>query len=203
MDKPDHASSSAAAPAAATAHALFEREQLPQPPVPPFLAAQLRPRGSRLFATRELQASPYEISHYLAELQATPALPDYAVVGFDGYGINSWAAHCYVVSGALALFIQLPWGGAYTDPEEARADVGDIFDWATRTQAKMQVACQQGKVPSGWRLEVAASRIGRAGWRWLAPNRDNAATQWNPPDGMKARLHQLLADIALGKAVPG
>jgi hypothetical protein len=202
MHTPDQASSSAASPAAATAQALFEREHLPQPPVPASLVAQLRPRGPNLFATRELRTSPYDISHYLAELQTTPTLPDYAVVGFDGYGTNSWAMHCYVVSGAVALFIQLPWGGAYTAADEARADIADIFDWAARTQAKMQVACQQGKMPPGWRLQVAASRIGRAGWRWLSPDRDNAGTPWNAPAGMKARLHQLLDDIALGNAVP-
>src|SRR5213593_2695569 len=45
------------------------------------------------------------------------------IVGFDGHGTNSWAAHYDLIVKSLALFLQLPWGAAYTDPEPGRAEI--------------------------------------------------------------------------------
>jgi hypothetical protein len=187
--------------APATAAALFDSENLPVPPVPAHLAAALRPQGRTWFATRAPQASPYELAHFLKELDIDPQLPEYAVVGFDGYGTNSWAAHHYLVSHGIALFIQLPWGGAFVDPEPARADIADLFAWAARLQSKVELAHAQQKIPAGWRLQVVATRFGRAGWRWLVAGRDNATAPWNPPAGMKAVLQRLLDDILNGAQV--
>ena len=184
-----------------TVEALFEGEQLPFPPVPAPLAAALRPQGPAWFATRTLQASPYGLDDFLEEIEANPAMPPYAVAGFDGHGINSWAAHCYVVSDAAALFIQLPWGGAYLDRDPAREEIADVFAWAARLQSKLQLAKQQKQIPTGWRLQVAASRIGHAGWRWLVAGQDNAATPWNSAAGMKAATEGLLDDILAGRQV--
>ena len=189
--------------APATATALFDSEKLPVPPVPAHLAAALRPQGRTWFATRTTQATPYELAHFLNELDRDPQLPEYAVVGFDGYGTNSWAAHHYLVSDSIALFIQLPWGGAYLDAEPARAEITELFDWAARLQPKLQLGCQQRKIPDGWRLQVSASRLGRAGWRWLARGKDNAATAWNPPAGMRATIDRTLDDIISGKSTVG
>lgn len=180
---------------------LFDKEKLPFPPVPAHLAALLGPHGQTLLTTRPLQATPYELNRFLAELEANPELPEYAVVGFDGHGLNSWAAHYYLVTDAVALFIQLPWGGAYLDAEPARAQIVDMFDWAAKLQSKLQVASQQQKIPKGWRLQVAASRLERAGWRWLVAGRDNTTAPWNPPGGMKATIQQTLDDILSGKQV--
>jgi hypothetical protein len=185
----------------ATPQSLFEVERLRVPPVPADLAASLSQQGEAVFTTRPLQATPYDLDYFLAEVEADPDLPAYAVVGFDGHGINSWAAHYYVVSDAIALFIQLPWGGAYLDPEPARAEIAELFDWAAKLQSKVQLASQQQKIPKGWRLEVAASRFGRAGWRWLMAGGDNAAASWNPAAGMKATIQEVLDDILSGKHV--
>jgi hypothetical protein len=183
-----------------TPQALFEREQLPFPPVPPALAKALRlQQDAALFSTRPLAARPYHLEPFLAEVAAHPELPAYATIGFDGHGFNSWAAHCFVVTDALALFIQLPWGGAYTDAERARADIADLFAWADQLQAKVQLAHEQQKIPAGRRLQVAASRLGTSGWRWLMPGADNTNAPWNEPAGMKAALLQLLDDVLSGK----
>ncbi len=121
----------------------------------------------------------------------------------DRHGFNSGAIHCYVVCDALALFIQLPWGGAYIDPEPARADIVRLFEWAGVLQARLQVASAQKKIPEGWRLEVSASRFGTAGWRWLVAGRDNAATPWNEAGGMTATILAMLDDVIGGKQVLG
>jgi hypothetical protein len=182
-----------------TAEAMFEHEHLPFPPVPAPLAASLQQQGQAWFATRPVASTPYDFEHFLAEIEAQPGLPDYAVVGFDGHGTNSWAVHFYLVAKRLALFIQLPWGGAYLEPEPARADINDLFEWAETLQARLRLAESAGKIPQGMRLEIAASRFGHAGWRWLDAGQDSAGIPWNPSTGMKAALLQELADVAGGQ----
>jgi hypothetical protein len=169
---------------------LFEAEQLQFPPVPSQLAALLRRADSTVFATRRLMHMPYDLGHYLEEFSADPDLSPYAVIGFDGHGINSWAAHYYLVNEGLALFIQLPWGGAYLDPEPARAGIAELFDWAAMLQSKMRLASRQQLIPRGRRLQVAASRFSHAGWRWLHVGANNAAVPWNPAEGMKSAIQQ-------------
>ncbi len=76
-----------------TPHSRFEAEQLQFPPVPPHLVALLLRGDSAAFATKPLQQTPYDLGHYLDDFEADPGLSAYAVVGFDGHGTNSWAAH--------------------------------------------------------------------------------------------------------------
>lgn len=181
-----------------SAQALFDGERLPFPPVPALLAASLQPQGPGWFATRPVDSSPYDLDHFLAELETPPGPPDYAVVGFDGHGSNSWAAHFYLVGQRIALFIQLPWGGAYLEPEQARANIADLFDWAEALQSRLQLAEAARKIPDGTRLQVVATQFGRAGWRWLEAGQDAAATPWNPSAGMKATILQELDDLRTG-----
>ena len=178
---------------------LFEAEHLQFPPVPLHLAALLQPVGSDVFSTRPLEETPYNLGHYLDEFEADPGLPPYAVVGFDGHGINSWAAHYYLVSDGLALFIQLPWGGAYLDPEPARAEIAELFDWAALLQSKMALASQLQLLPTRQRLQVVASRFSHAGWRWLDAGASNTPVPWNEASGMKAALLRAIDEILEGK----
>jgi hypothetical protein len=186
-------------PVAPTAQTLFEKESLPFPPVPPHLAASLRAQGPNWLATRTVESTPYDLDHFLAEIEAQPGMPDYALVGFDGYGTNSWAMHYYLVGPSIALFIQMPWGGAYVEAGPARDDITEMLEWAGKLQSKLSEAEALHKIPGGRRLEVAASRFGHAGWRWLDPHEDNAETPWNPPAGMKAAMLRELDDIVGGQ----
>lgn len=185
--------------ASESAQALFEAESLPFPPMPAALAAALKPQAAGWFATRAVASSPYDIDHFLAEVEARPGPEDYALVGFDGHGSNSWAAHFYLVADGIALFIQLPWGGAYVDPVPARAEIAALFDWAEALQSRLRAAQAAGRIPQGLRLQVAASRFGRAGWRWLDAAKEAAATPWNPSAGMKAALLKELDDVIAGR----
>jgi hypothetical protein len=184
--------------AATPAQALFAAEGLPFPPVPGHLAPALGEQEHGWYATRPMGSTPYDLGHFLAEVETQPDVPDYAVVGFDGHGINSWAVHYYLVGKSVALFIQLPWGGAYTDPEPARADIADMVDWAARLQSRLQQAEALHRIPDGMRLVVVASRFGRAGWRWIRAGRDQPATPWNPPAGMMSAILAELDDLAGG-----
>jgi len=182
-----------------SAQALFDGEQLPFPPVPAPLAALLQPQGPGWFATRPVASSPYDFDRFVGEVETEPALPGYAVVGFDGHGSNSWAVHFYLVDTALALFVQLPWGGAYVDAGPARADIVDVFDWAAALQARLRTAEATGRIPPGTRLQVAASRFSHAGWRWLDAGQDATATPWNPAAGMKAAMLLELDELIAGR----
>jgi hypothetical protein len=187
--------------APATAQALFDVERLRFPPLPADMKESLRPQKRGVFATCSLADTPYDMEVYLAQIAARPDLAAYAVVGSDGRGMNSWAMHYYLVRGALALFLQLSWGGAYVDAEPARAAIADAFDWAAKLQSKTRRARQAGKIPPGWRLQVAMSDFGHSGWRWLAPGRDNTIEPWNAAAGMRTTLHQLLDDVLSGTVV--
>jgi hypothetical protein len=174
-------------------------EGLAEPPVPAHLAAMMQPRGPHVLATRPLPKSLYSLDHFLHEIEASPDTADYAAVGFAGHGVNSWAAHCYVVSGPLALFVQLPWGGAFIDVESARDEIADVFAWGAALQSRVQAVKDLHRIPAGWRLEVSASRLGRAGWRWLTVGRDNAPVPWKGPAGMKSEVPRILEDALAGR----
>ncbi|GKS92145.1 hypothetical protein [Acidovorax sp. SUPP2539] len=184
-----------------TAPALFVSEELPFPPVPAALAGALQAQGRAWFATRPVGSSPYDFHYFLNEVETQPDVADYAVVGFDGHGTNSWAVHFYLVQKGIALFIKLPWGGAYLEPEPARAQITEMFDWAAALLSQLKRAESAGKIPPGMRLHVAASRFDHAGWRWVAAGQNAAETPWNPAGGMRAAVLQELEGVIAGRAL--
>lgn len=192
------------AAAVSPARALYAAEDLPFPPVPEQLETSLKAQRPGWYATRLVTSTPYDLEHFVLEVETQPNLPDYAVVGFDGYGTNSWAVHYYLVYKSLALFIQLPWGGAYTEPAPAREDISAMVDWAAKLQSNLEQAENLQRIPRGARLEVIASRFGRAGWRWIGGGLDAATIPWNPPDGMLEAILTEIRDLVDGRrSLPG
>jgi hypothetical protein len=191
-------------PRPTTVQALFDGEGLRQPPVPAHLVSKLRQQkkvAPTVFATqRRLSESPYDIRYHVHEFESKLAatanpdrMPEYAVVGIDGHGMNSWATHYYIVSAGLALFLQLPWGGAFSDANEDRALIAEMYEWADQVQTKLAAVHQQQRRPKLW-LQVVASRfyLYDSGWRWLEVGTDCPAVPWNDAGGMKAAI---LADL--------
>jgi hypothetical protein len=146
---------------------LFAADDLPFPPLPPEATAALREVAPNVFATRQLEAPPYTLEAYRHEVLTSPTMPNYAVVGFDGHGINSWAVHYYLVDDALALFIQLAWGGAYVDADQASRGITGVFAWAEKLQAEIRRTRSDGLIPPGWRLLVVVSQFAQSGWAWV------------------------------------
>lgn len=180
---------------------LFATDGLALPPVPAHLAASLEQRRGEVFSTRELAQSPYALPVFVSEVVEQADTPDYAVVAFDGHGVNSRAVHYYLVCGPLALFIQLPWGGAYTGTDAARAEIERMFDWAAMIQGKVDTALRLGRIEPGRRLVIVASRFSDAGWRWVAPGESaEARDNWNPAGGMMAAIEDMLDRLAAGAA---
>lgn len=105
---------------------LFKDAGLPFPPLPRDLADRLREVDTWVFASREVEASPWDVDIFAAEaVEDDP--PDYVLVAHTGYGVNSWAMHYFVVQGSLGIFLQVPWGGVYTDNEAAVARLKELF----------------------------------------------------------------------------
>jgi len=147
----------------------FAEQNLPFPPLPQALAERLQAFGNSVFTTRELDYGPYGLEAFSGSLLAGEPTDDYAVLGFDGHGINSWAVHYYLVQGPIALFIQIEWGGAYTDADEARQRVQTAFEWAGALQPALDAAASQGKIPAGTRLAAVYSDFAPSGWTWWKP----------------------------------
>ena len=169
------------------AKALFASEGLPFPPLPEALAQRLQPQGQYLFATQALSASPYTLEHYSMALRDTPIREDFALIGFDGYGMNSWALHYFLVQPGIALFVQLPWGGAYLDADAARSTITDTWQWSQNMQASLARALREGLLPAHWRMLIVLSEFTESGWAWLP----------SPPPGADQFTWQAAGDVRL------
>lgn len=186
------------------ARALFAGEKLPFPPVPSEAGTALAEVGPNVFSTRPLETGPYSLEVYSLEAQDAPAPGDYAVIGFDGYGSNSWAVHYFRVEAGLALFVQLPWGGAYVDPEEARSEVAAAFAWAAALQDRVRAAVAGGVIPKGWRLLAVVSEFAESGWAWVpSPPPGADAIDWHAVREVRQAVDTALADVIAGRTKLG
>jgi hypothetical protein len=181
------------------ARALFAGEELPFPPLSAEAAAALQEVGPDIFATRPFDITPYGLEAYSDRLQRSPLQENYALLGVDGHGINSWAMHYFVVKDALALFIQRAWGGAYHDADERRRAIAASFAFAKTLQDETRRARQDGLIPPGWRLLVVASDYAEPGWAWVpAPPPGPEAIEWHPGRGLRAATTKALDDLRSG-----
>ena len=149
------------------AQEVFSLESLPFPPLPERFADRLQRIGGDVFTTRELDHGPYSMEVLVAEVLDGDPVPEYATVGFDGYGIQSWAVHHILVQRRLALFLQFAWGGAQFDRDAARRTVTEGFSFADALQGAIGRALGQGRIPADDRLVVSISSFGGSGWGWV------------------------------------
>lgn len=135
------------------------------PPIPETITGHWLPIGEYGLATRKLPAAIYDIQ--LLFKQATEENPDdYVAAGFDGHGVNSWAAHFHVVNPKLALFLQCGWGNALEDAGRARERIDGAFGMARALLQSIDDAAQRGAWPSGQRLLLRMSDFYGSGWGW-------------------------------------
>src|SRR5208282_2598966 len=111
------------------ARQLFRDAGLAFPTIPEELAERLKEHGRWLFSTRPLGMSPYNLQHYLEEVEVSQ-VKDYAVLSHSGHGVNSYAIQYYLVHGSLRMFLHLGWGGVYSDRREDEATIHDCFSMA-------------------------------------------------------------------------
>jgi hypothetical protein len=147
------------------ARQLFRDSGLAFPTIPEELAAQLKEQGRWLFSTRPLGMSPYNLQHYVDEVERTP-VKDYAVLCHSGHGVNSYAIQYYLVRGPLNMFLHLGWGGVYMDAKASAAQVRDCFLIADEV---VKTVRQVDTFKAGERLTVVGSDF--YGSYWLPPGR--------------------------------
>lgn len=138
------------------AKGLFRQAGLPFPYIPIPLSQQLRELHSWCFSTRSLRLSPYALRNFVQEA-ATGAVDDYAVLAHDGHGINSYAIHYYLVYGLLHMFLQLGWGGAYSDRKRDTEIIKKCFAVGGELIAAVERGEDRGSICGRTRLTVVAS----------------------------------------------
>jgi len=145
------------------ARLLFRDEGLAFPAIPAQLAGQLKERGRWVFSTRPIDMSPYNLQHYVHEVDRTQ-VEDYAVLSHSGHGVNSYAIQYYLVQGHLRMFLHLGWGGAYMDKKEDAATIRDCFSIADQV---VRAAQSVEGFHAGEHLTVVGSDF--YGSYWLRP----------------------------------
>jgi hypothetical protein len=150
------------------ARRLFQEAGLAFPTIPTELAERLKERGEWLFSTRELTMSPYNLQHYIDEVEGA-TVKDYAVLCHSGHGVNSYAIQYYLVYRYLRMFLHLRWGGVYTDEHAAASKIRECFSLGDRIVA---VALKLRKSGARGRLMIVGSDF--YGSYWSAPGQSPA-----------------------------
>ena len=145
------------------ARQLFNDAGLAFPTIPGEFAERLKEQGEWLFATREIEMSPYVLQDYVADVDETP-VEDYVVLSHSGYGSNSYAIQYYLVRGSLRMFLHLGWGGVYMDKKAVAANIRNCFSLADKIVSAAQGV---GRFRAGEYLTVVGSDS--YGSYWLAP----------------------------------
>ena len=179
------------------AQALLSAEGLGFPALPGALAAQLRERAPGIYSTAELVAPPYALEVHVGELLRSANPGDSAVVALDGHGSQSWAFHHYLVSGPLALFVQLPWAGAFSDMNADRAEIERVLEWARTLPQRLAELDQQGRLAPGQKLLVVLTRFSRPRWAWVQlPAPAAQEVFWQSPARMLGDIDAELAQLS-------
>ncbi len=166
---------------------LFRESGLAFSTIPDQLGARLKELGEWLFSTRETRVSPYNLQHYVREVNETH-VEDYAVLSHSGHGVNSYAVQYYVVYGALRMFLHLGWGGVYMDARKAADQIRDCFSLADDIIPAVQTGA---RLRAGDRLTIVGSDF--YGSYWSVPGqRDRGKdTELSPAEVLAEVLHWL------------
>lgn len=151
-------------PPLVTLQATLAEDGLAQPPIPPALAPALRQFEPWWFGTRKTEALYGGAPLLLAEV-GDADVPDYLIIGHAGHGINSYALHYFLRLRPLLLLFELRFGGAYTNPEHARAEIAEAFAAAEALVAAVPALERRGVPPAGLCLMLSSVRpsLWRAG----------------------------------------
>jgi hypothetical protein len=92
----------------------------------------------------------------------------YVLVAHAGYGINSYAIHYYLVRGPLRVFVQIVWGGVYSNGPKHAAAVNRCFALLEHLILTVEAVVAAGHLQRSDRLVVAASSF--YGSHWIRPD---------------------------------
>jgi len=171
------------------ARQLFRDAGLAFPTIPEELAAQLKELGPWLFSTRPIRVTPYNLEYYVHEAERI-RVKDYVALCHDGHGINSYAIHYYLVHGSLRMFLQLGWGGVYTNAKAAAALIRDCFSVADQIVTE---APKVGRFLAGERLTIVGSQF--YGSYWLQPGEGRRRKDADREDHLNLKPLDALTEV--------
>jgi hypothetical protein len=142
---------------------LFQDIGLPMPPLPAALVPRLEEVDEHVYSTRPGAPSSLTQVAGLADEAANGNAPPYLAFSYEGHGTNTWFVRYAAVLPHVAVFLELPWGGAFDDPLAARAVIERVFGEAGALLALPEggdgvpvVAFVRGDGNAAWRAVGAA-----------------------------------------------
>ncbi len=167
-----------------TARATFAAARLPIPPVPAELEAAFRVRDKWVYGSGPGFISPYNLSGCV-EAACAPGQATSLTLAHAGHGTNSYTMHYYLVRGALRLFFQNGWGGAYMDHDERAAVMLECYGPAQFLIDAVVRAEAAGQLGGERYLTVVGSAFYGSWWRTPGTEQSRAR---GPADAIRAAL---------------
>ncbi len=158
-------------PALEEARRHFAKVALPFPFIPAEMRQVFTKVDEWVYGTRSDIPWLYDIRRYVLEA-ATKPVGNYLLLGQAGHGIQSWAMHYYLVRGPLALFLQIAWGGAYTDKSEAAHEMSTRFAQTEELIQAIEVAQRQGSFQPDERIIAVFSEFYDSFWARIFGTQD-------------------------------
>ncbi len=152
--------------ALAAAHAMLQRMGLPLPPLPEAMLTLFGQAGETVFTTNVGTTSLSNRVALVARAARGDAVPGIGL-SHEGYGSNNWSLRYHAVVPRVALFVEIPFGGAYMDPDVSRLEVEQAWSSAER----LLTAAQASSVDA----LVVVDHRGLRGSRWCVASPD---PQW-------------------------
>ena len=149
--------------AVAETHELFEEAGLVLPPIPTSLKPAFRRIEEWCYATRDIGAGRmYWLGNYAEEVVAEE-VDDYVAVSHSGHG-GSYSINYHLVYGWIALFVQVGWGGGYTNNETC---AGKVAAWFAKCgdviEAAEGIRVRDRQTQAGWWCSKATSALPSVG----------------------------------------
>lgn len=156
---------------------VFKGARLPIPPIPARFERAIREIHPWCFSTRKIDGmGMYFFDEHLKEPFRRSTRP-YVAFSHAGHGVNSYAVTYHLLFGKLALFVQHPFGGIYSDARRDRSGIRALFRRCAALAAAVDRARAQGHLRKAGRLVVVESVMRWSyAWGWLDPK---SATEEN------------------------
>lgn len=184
-------------PALQEAQRLFAQAGIPFPFIPAEMQQDFTKIEDWVYGTRSNIPWLYEIRQYVLEVAKEP-VANYLLLGHAGHGTQSWAMHYYLVRGPLALFLQIAWGGGYTDENKAVQEMSIRFTQAEELIQAVEVAHSKGSFQPDERLIVQVSEFYDSFWiRSMGQDKNGSPVgTWHQSDDV---LRAVLSEIQGGR----
>jgi len=141
----------------------FEAQGLPFPYIPKEMEAGFKRLRPWVFGTGHRGHGLYNISKFSRDALTRPQ-EDFLLLGQAGHGIQSYAMHYYVARNPLYLFLQIAYGGAYTDNDEAIDAMNTRYALAEQLIKTLPSAARREDLPPQERWIITSTDFYNSSW---------------------------------------